>query len=126
MTRVDLLTTADLIDALYDLIDRSDDTSETVPAGRITNCAVAGVTMTAPALAGTVGVPPLRWAVKNNATDTLTISYPDYIGTPQTIIVLPGGAIIFRQKTASGWGVESGNEPVESMDNRYVIVGSLW
>jgi lysophospholipase L1-like esterase len=103
---------------LADLTDRTNETSETVPAGSTTNSSTAGITKTAPALLNPVGAVPQRFAVKNNSTGTITVAYPDYLGNAQSLTILAGEAHTFRQKTVLGWGSES-NKPLSALDGRF-------
>lgn len=107
---------------LADLTDRTNETSETVPAGSTTNSSTAGITKTAPALLNPVGAVPQRFAVKNNSTGTITVAYPDYLGNAQSLTILSGEAHTFRQKTLLGWGSES-NKPLSALDGRFEQLG---
>jgi hypothetical protein len=98
-----------------DLTDRTSSASETVPIGYTTNAQTAGVTLTSPSLPSTVGTPPARWAVKNASTAVVLVSYPNNSGTITTLNVLSDEVVTFRQKTVSGWGVESGNKTLTAL-----------
>jgi hypothetical protein len=102
-----------------DLVDRTNNTTETVPAGTTTNCSTVGVTKTAPSLDNPVATPPKRFAVKNLSTGTITVSYPDQSGAAQNLVMLSGETRTFRQKSTSGWGVESGAIAVATLDGRF-------
>jgi hypothetical protein len=98
-----------------DLTDRTSSASETVPIGYTTNAQTAGVTLTSPTLASSVGTPPARWAVKNASAAVILVSYPNSSGTATNLSVLPDEVVTFRQKTTSGWGVESGNKSLTAL-----------
>lgn len=93
-------------------------TSAQLAVGYTSNVAANGV-YTSPALAVSVGTPPLRWAIKANSSAGCTITYPGTTGTSTTVTLLAGEALTFRQKTTLGWGAESGNKPLSELDTRH-------
>jgi hypothetical protein len=102
-----------------DLVDATVAGASAQLAAGVTSNVAANGAYTSPALGGSVGTPPLRWAIKAAASAGCTITYPDTTGVSTTVTLVAGEVLTFRQKTTLGWGAESGNKPLGQLDRRF-------